>query len=175
MIKLYKQERDGVRYWEAWSTSQKVTIHWGELGKEGETREIALGDDDAVEIIEKEAEASRNAGYQTLPNELHEQLIIQYRIIGMGTVDDFDKRTKIEDAMNECLGWGGLGHCDGGDIGSGAMNVFCHVVDAKLSINRVVKALEELGVQKGALIGRQVGDRIERLWPPDANQQFLPL
>lgn len=31
--------------------------------------------------------------------------------------------------MNETLGWTGLGNCDGGSIGSGAMEVCCFVVD----------------------------------------------
>ena len=31
--------------------------------------------------------------------------------------------------MNETLGWAGLGHCDGGSIGSDTMEVCCFVVD----------------------------------------------
>ena len=31
--------------------------------------------------------------------------------------------------MDEVLGWTGLGHCEGGSIGSGTMEVCCFVVD----------------------------------------------
>ncbi|WP_244951636.1 hypothetical protein [Pseudoalteromonas luteoviolacea] len=35
--------------------------------------------------------------------------------------------------MNETLGWTGLGHCDGGSIGSGTMEVCNYVVDFKVA------------------------------------------
>jgi len=35
--------------------------------------------------------------------------------------------------MNETLGWTGLGNCDGGNIGSGTMEVCCFVVDFELA------------------------------------------
>lgn len=47
----------------------------------------------------------------------------------MGTATDLDKRRALEDRMNETLGWTGLGHCDGGSIGLGTMEVCCCVVD----------------------------------------------
>jgi hypothetical protein len=47
-----------------------------------------------------------------------------------GSTADLDKRVAVEELMNEGLGWTGLGHCDGGDIGSGTMKIFCYVADA---------------------------------------------
>ncbi len=47
--------------------------------------------------------------------------------------------------MNETLGWSGLGHCDGGSIGSGTMEVCCFVVDfdiAKSVIEADLKSTE---------------------------------
>jgi len=35
--------------------------------------------------------------------------------------------------MNETLGWTGLGHCDGGSIGSGTMVVCCFVGDFRIA------------------------------------------
>jgi hypothetical protein len=41
--------------------------------------------------------------------------------------------------MNEVLGWTGLGHCDGGSIGSGTMEVCCMVVDVDIA-TRVIES-----------------------------------
>ena len=49
----------------------------------------------------------------------------------MGTAEDLEKRYRLEDRMSDTLGWTGLGHCDGGSIGSGTMEVCCLVVDFK--------------------------------------------
>ena len=55
--------------------------------------------------------------------------MIEYAVEGMGTTEDLDKRHRLEERMNETLGWTGLGNCDGGSIGSGTMEVCCLVVD----------------------------------------------
>lgn len=41
--------------------------------------------------------------------------------------------------MNETLGWTGLGHCDGGSIGSGTMEICCLVADFEIA-KRVIGA-----------------------------------
>lgn len=43
------------------------------------------------------------------------------------------------------LGWTGLGHCDGGSIGSGTMEVCCFVVD--FEIGRKVIAADLKGTK----------------------------
>ena len=55
---------------------------------------------------------------------------------------DLDKRHKLEDKMNEVLGWTGLGHCDGGSIGSGSMEACCFVVDFDVAKNVIEKILK---------------------------------
>jgi hypothetical protein len=44
-------------------------------------------------------------------------LEIEYIIDGFGTEQDLDKRHKLEERMDEVLGWTGPGHTDGGSIG----------------------------------------------------------
>lgn len=69
----------------------------------------------------------------------------------MGDVEDLDKRHRLEDKMNETLGWTGLGMCDGGSIGSGTMEVCCYVVDfdiAKRVIEEDLKGTEFEGYTK---------------------------
>ena len=63
----------------------------------------------------------------------------------MGDVEDLEKRHRLEDRMNETLGWTGLRMCDGGSIGSGTMEVCCYVVDfdmAKKVIEEDLKGTE---------------------------------
>ena len=52
------------------------------------------------------------------------------------------KRHRLEERMNETLGWSGLGACDGGSIGSGTMEVCNFVVDFETAKAVVVKDLE---------------------------------
>lgn len=57
----------------------------------------------------------------------------------MGSGADLEKRHRLEERMNGTLGWTGLGHCDGGSIGSGTMEVCCLVVDFDIA-KRVIEA-----------------------------------
>jgi len=43
--------------------------------------------------------------------------------------------------MDDKLGWLGLGHCDGGSIGSGTMEVFCVVVNYRLAADVIGREL----------------------------------
>lgn len=84
-----------------------------------------------------------------------DQLVIQYRIEGMGSNRDLDKGIAIEDLMNECLGWAGLGRCEGHDIGSGTLNIFCDVIDGTVIEDFVVNCLKQNGQLDGAVIARR--------------------
>ncbi len=52
----------------------------------------------------------RERGFGSRDEEL---LLIEYAIDGMGTAEDLDKRHRLEERMNETLGWTGLGSFDG--------------------------------------------------------------
>jgi hypothetical protein len=54
---------------------------------------------------------------------------------------DLEKRTRLQSRMNKTLGWTGLGHCDGGSIGSGTMEVCCMVVDFVIAKEVIAKDL----------------------------------
>jgi hypothetical protein len=139
ILKLYKDNH----YWEAWQTSGRITIHWGEIGDQGNVREINLSpSDNASSIIMAEAAQRRTEGYRAIEDDRLRRITIQYPIIEMGTTTDLDKRHEVEALMNQRLGWTGLGRCDGGDIGNGTMNVFCSVVDADKAEQVITKELE---------------------------------
>jgi len=170
MIKLY-ESGDDIRYWEAWSTDTEVTIHWGVVGENGEFREFPLkpGENPNV-IMEREAKHPKKEGYRTIPVSKLQRLVIQYPVDEMGAVEDLDKRTKVEELMNDCLSWKGLGHCDGGDRGSGTMNVFCFVVDAEKAVPHVVEELKANGMIEGAIVA--TGKKAKVVWPENFKGEF---
>jgi hypothetical protein len=143
MLKLYRRERGKVvAYHEAWHGSQ-ITEHWGRLGERGETREHRineqLSEEDNIRQVLANAIA---AGYEPMDGDGYSVVLIEYPVNGMGSRKDLDKRHELEDRMNETLGWTGLGHCDGGSIGSGTMEVCCFVVDFETAKKVIEEDLE---------------------------------
>src|SRR5262249_42762181 len=97
-------------------------------------------------------------GFEPIEIDNHAILLIEYPIKGMGTTKDLKKRHALEDRMNETLGWTGLGHCDGGSIGSGTMDVCCLVVDFKIAKAVIEKDLRNT---KFADYSRIYDERVE--------------
>jgi hypothetical protein len=60
----------------------------------------------------------------------------------MGSPEDIEKRNRLQSRMDGILGWKGLGHCDGGSIGNGTMEVCCFVVDFDIAKSAIEKELE---------------------------------
>lgn len=168
MIKLYRTSDGLTEYWEAWFTATEVTIHWGRLGEEGETRELPFEPGlHPSDIIKREAKPARAAGFKSRkPGDLH-SIVIQYKIEGHGTVTHHEQRVRVEELMNERLGWLGLGHCDGGDMGNGQMNVFCYVVDVAIAEKAIVSELRGSGLLDGAIIAERKAHESKVLWPLD--------
>ena len=131
MLKLYKNSDGSILYWETWDDDDGThTVHWGTLGERGESTTLKssiLGD--PKKKIQKEIDRLVADGYHPVEPDDHVTLLIEYAVDGFGEAADLDKRHKLEERMNETLGWTGLGHCDGGSIGSGTMEVCCYVVD----------------------------------------------
>jgi len=131
MIKLYKDNGDGsLSYHEAWMDGTTVVEHWGVVGERGETAEHRKRLLQArAPSIEPVLEKARADGYTEIDEDKVAILMIEYTVDGMGDASDLEKRHALESRMNETLGWTALGHCDGGSIGSGTMEVCCVVVD----------------------------------------------
>ena len=173
MLKLYRVTEQGIEYWEAWATDKEITVHWGKLGEEGNNREISIKPGiNPNDTIKSEAKPIRAGGFKPLKRSQLRSIVIQYKIEGHGSTAALDKRVVVEELMNERLGWTGLGHCDGGDIGSGTINIFCYVADAKIAESVIVRELKERGFLEGAVIAERIGDSVEVLWPRDFDGAF---
>lgn len=135
MIKLYKQFDNGpLHYHEAWATDDQIVEHFGKVGTRGETRHHSFKNEiDQDTVIGQIAEKAFVDGFSEIDPEDYRILLIEYKVVGWGSESDLKKRHKLEERMNELLGWTGLGHCDVGSIGSGTMEVCCIVVNFDLA------------------------------------------
>jgi hypothetical protein len=138
VLKLYKFTDSKKEYWETWDNDDgSHTVHWGELGTTGKSKEVKGSLLKKPEkIIQKEADEMVSNGFRPIEDEF--TLLVEYIVDGMGSKEDVDKRHRLQDRMNETLGWTGLGHCDGGSIGSGTMEVCNYVVDFEVA-KRVIE------------------------------------
>lgn len=139
MQKLYK-EIDGVlNYWEIWESEPKTTMtHYGVVGERGKSQITKAGlFSSASSVIKKKTAEKIKEGYAESSDDDFYTLVIEYAIDGMGTNEDLEKRHALEDYMDELLGWMGLGHCDGGSIGNGTMEVTCMVISDSIALQIV--------------------------------------
>ena len=140
MIKLFRRNSDGIEYWETWENKGEHTVHWGQVGDRGKSETVrgsffrSAEKTVATLIAEK-----KNEGFQEIDDL--ETLMIEYAVEGIGSTADLDKRHRLEERMNETLGWTGLGNCDGGSIGSGTMEVCCFVVNFDIAAKAVAADL----------------------------------
>jgi hypothetical protein len=147
MLKLYKNINNTLHYWETWDKDEKTGIvHWGIIGSRGESKEVkSTLLENFRKKIQKEITIKSKEGFGEIDIDDHYTLLIEFAVDGMGSPEDLEKRTRLQSKMNETLGWTGLGHCDGGSIGSGTMEVCCYVVDfdtAKKMIEQDLKSTE---------------------------------
>ena len=145
MLKLYKFTNTKKEYWETWENDDGThTVHWGEIGEQGDSKILKSSlFKKAERIIQKEIDELLKKGFHPIDDDEHYKLIIEYSIDGMGTEKDLEKRHRLENRMNGTLGWTGLGHCDGGSIGSGTMEVCNYTVDYDIAKTIIEKDLKD--------------------------------
>jgi hypothetical protein len=97
---------------------------------------------------------------------------VQYRTEGWGSPQDLEKRHKVESLLGESLESTNNGYCDGGDIGSGTINVFLSVLDPNRAAETVTEALREVQLLEGATIALETEEGFEVLWPQDFGGEF---
>jgi len=135
MLKLYKVIDNQLYYWETWEQDSKTAVvHWGIVGQRGQNKEIKGGlFSNFKKVLQKEIDYKVKEGFAEFDEDNMTFLEVEYKIEGFGSEKDLDKRHKLEQRLNELLGWTGLGHVDGGSIGSGSMEAGCIVVDFEVA------------------------------------------
>ncbi len=99
-------------------------------------------------------------------------VVIQYRIQGHGTMQDYDRRVKIETLLEEFLSKAELGYLDGGDIGSGTANIFCFLKPGRKGTEAIIQTLRSSGYLDGAVIQETVKGEEKVVWPLDYAGEF---
>jgi hypothetical protein len=99
-------------------------------------------------------------------------VVIQYRIEGHGTTQDYDRRVKIETLLEEFLSEADLGYLDGGDIGSGTANIFCFLKPGRKGTEAIIQTLRKNGYLDGAVIQETVKGEEKVVWPLDYAGEF---
>jgi hypothetical protein len=139
MLKLYKRIDGVLHYHEAWEDDGKIVEHWGKVGLRGKVTEHPAAAKSGTRALKKVLKGALDSGYAPVPDRKMSVLMVEYAIKGFGKPADLEKRHKLEEFLNDMLGWTGLGHCDGGSIGSGTMDACCFVVNAEIA-KRVLKS-----------------------------------
>ena len=140
MLKLYKRIDGALHYHEAFVEDGELVEHWGVVGETGDTRATPAAKLRSERSqVAKVLAAPRADGYAPIDSDDYATLLIEYAVDDFGTPAELAKRHALQDGMDETLGWTGLGHCDGGSIGSGTMEACCFVVDFEIA-RRVIAA-----------------------------------
>lgn len=144
MIKLYSPAGAPRLYWECWDDGGgRWAIHQGVLGERGALDHVGRkglrGPRRAAMAL---AAQKRAEGFAEIPDSAHRVVQVSLPVEGFGAAADLERRHALETLLNEILGWTGLGHCDGGSIGSGSMEAFCLVVDADLGRRVIAEGLD---------------------------------
>ncbi|MEG3149243.1 hypothetical protein U1769_05040 [Sphingomonas sp. ZT3P38] len=141
-IKFYKRHDGSLLYREAWIDGENVVEHAGVYGERGlVSHHAAPGPVRHREVMAAITEAAKDDGFEAIPETRLIGLLVSKDISGAGTKSDLNRRHALEDFLNEVTGWHGLGHCDGGSIGSGSMEAFCRVVDYKIAAAAIEREL----------------------------------
>jgi hypothetical protein len=141
-VKLYKRHDGRLLYREAWIDGENVVEHSGIYGERGLTSEHAeAGPVRQREVMDAITADAKSKGFRAIPEARLVGLLVSKNISGMGTKGDQRRRHALEDFLNEVTGWHGLGHCDGGSIGTGSMEAFCLVVDYEIAAEVIAREL----------------------------------
>ena len=127
--------------------------------------------DDPKKIIEREAKSQRRRDIGQFRTRSYTDVSFNTESMEWETRTIQTREPAVAHLMNECLGWKGFGFGDGCDIGSGTMNVFCFVVDAKAAAPHVVEVLKKKGLIEGAVVA--IGGRPKVVWPDGYKEKFL--
>jgi len=140
VFKFYKRTDDGLLYHEAWANGIVVVEHWGRCGERGEVKEHSTESADHVaRVLGSIANEALQSGFKPIPEKRMKMLIVEYPI-EQATPEALQRRHQLEDEFNQLIGWLGLGHLDGGSIGSGTMEVALAVVDFEIAKVALEKA-----------------------------------
>ena len=110
------------------------------VGERGERQDVKASNVTAFHaLLAERTAAKRREGFAEPAKEY--VLVIEYPVKRM-TVKHLDKLIRLEEQLDQLLGWAGLGRCDGTGHGFGMMDLSCIVVDFELAKRLIEAELE---------------------------------
>lgn len=191
MVKLYLQDGDILRYAEVWVDGDIVTEHIGVCGETGEVTECQIDSEDGwQEYLTGFLKCYYEQGYDQWPESELCWLIVQFPVAPVAlqrgampelAPDDAALRDAAEAAVNEALGWTGLGMADGWEVGRQmddeerfVLNLYCVAVDSGLALGALKEALEmEVDCSHMKIAARESGQEdYELIYSADGSSGF---
>lgn len=174
MVKTYRRDEAGVlHYREVWSEKGGAWTHAGKVGTKGtsrfhSTRSRTWPDRPTTsEFIRAFTEEAAADGYRTVPDEQHGWVVLQCRTHSpdLSHPEDLRLFDEGQEALDQYLGWRGVGHLDGNDVGGSppaeyglegtVLNLFCRVVDIDLGVKVVRGFAREFDLTLHHVIGKR--------------------
>lgn len=192
MHKLFKRTEDGTLvHRQVWAHGDTLHINEGTVGSQGQHRTIPAVDDPPpasstlAEMMDDYVAAARAEGYREVPEDDQGWVVLQLGLTSALAKNPADasllERGQAE--LDEVLGWRGVGHCDGFDVGppvagggEPVVNFFCVVIDLDQGVLAARDVAQKLGRADDHTVGtRAPGEDSEYLlaWPrPETPQPF---
>lgn len=161
MIKTYRHDSAGVlHYLECWDDGTTVFIHEGKVGTKGRTRTRMSRDrtrpDNPTkkELVAEFRTRAEDEGYREFSDDDHGWLALQILLFSDDLSHGADIRVfdNLPDGLNDYVGWRGVGHYDGNDIGGRKVNFFLPVLDTAVGVTVVRRFLTGFGAPQPQLI-----------------------
>ncbi|MCD8408574.1 hypothetical protein LNI96_11660 [Tenacibaculum dicentrarchi] len=155
MFKLHKKDtKDNILYAECWTSDEKLGIvHTGKVGKDGNTEEFVIGEKfkTSSEFMKHFEEHFKKLDYSEFNESNLTWLVVQFEMKSLkGNKRDHWLKEKVSEYLSDELGWRGIGHIDGSDMGEQiafkgkyALNIFCEVYDEEKGIAAIKRCLRE--------------------------------
>ena len=154
MLKLIKNQEENILYAEIWQDGQEAIVHEGKVGDMGESYSIEFETElDYSVLLQDYMDNKTKDGFSQLQEEDMTTFSVCMSVESFGSEEDLTLRNRMEEILNEFLGWTGNGYCDGTDAGSGSMNIYCKVLDVEKALHGIKAALNDLGVSNKLTLG----------------------
>lgn len=148
-VQLHKADDSSILFWQIFASEPKTIVigggivgHSGQYVQSGEANPAWLEKEYDDRIAEK-----RQEGYIEWVE--YSKMILQIDATdGWGSEDDLDFRNEIWDQLALRLFWTGNGHVEGGDVGSGTLNLFFRTILPDLAVVAIQTIFEEKGVNR---------------------------
>ena len=112
-----------------------------------------------------------------MDEQREQQIVIQYRIDGLGRQADVDKQYQVGGLLHDALDSAGIGFFSGGGIVQGENNIVLYTYDRRRAEELIVRTLREHGFLDDAVVAFRLEEdesykSYEVVWPQGYDRKF---